>query len=198
MGNGAITEILHRAKNGEAAAEEQLMESVYLELRKIARHQLESERQGHTLQATALVHEAYLRLLSRERITDWQSREHFFAAAARVMRRVLVDYARSHRAAKRTGNLARVELEEFAGLADTAAAKADEIVAVDEILDRLGEFAPRQRKVVEMRFYAGFTEEEIAEILNLSGRTVKRDWEAAKAWLSAELGTRAAGAVVEG
>jgi len=184
---GEITRVLDRLRAGDADAHEELMRLVYEDLRHIAAGQMRGERPNHTLQPTALVHETYLRLLGTEK-TAWENRAHFFAAAASAMHHVLVDHARLARAQKRgSGTIPRE-------LTDTVAAiegRVDEILAVDEALDRLSQISPRQKTIVEMRFYAGFTEEEIAEMLQLSSRQVKRDWATAKAWLHGEMRGRA-------
>jgi RNA polymerase sigma factor (TIGR02999 family) len=141
------------------------------------------ERPGHTLQATALVHEAFLRLTAVDRI-DWQGRTHFFAVAARIIRNILVDYARLSKSQKKGGELGRVAFDEAYGY---AAERSAELLALDEALNVLTTFAPRQREVVELRFFGGLSEEEIAAVQGVSVRTVKRDWRIAKSWLRARL-----------
>lgn len=178
-----VTLVLHELRAGNAAAKNELVQLVYHELRKLAGAQLRRERSNHTLQATALVHETYLRLMTRDRV-DYQDRAHFFGAAAHVMRNILVDHARTVGARKRGGGLAPVELTE---LFPAVEQRADEILAVDAALTKLEKLSSRQRTIVEMRFYAGFTEEEIAEMLHISVRTVKREWATAKAWLTSEM-----------
>ena len=185
---GEITNVLERLRAGEADAREELMALVYTDLRRIAAGQMRGERPNHTLQPTALVHETYLRLLGKEKL-GWENRSHFFAAAASAMRHILVDHARVARAGKRGGG---AMAEELTDMVASIQGRVDEILAVDEALDRLNQISPRQKTIVEMRFYAGFTEEEIAEILGLASRTVKREWATAKAWLHGEM-VRAAG-----
>jgi RNA polymerase sigma factor (TIGR02999 family) len=178
-----ITRLLFLLRAGEKEVEERLIEAVYPELRRIARGYLQHERPGHTLQPTALVNEAYLQLVG-QKDKDWQSRSHFFAVAAQVMRRVLVDYARQKKAQKRDGGRQRVELVDALAISED---RIEDVLAVDEALKRLAEWDPRQSKIVEMRFFGGLTEEEAAEALGISVRTVKRDWAVAKAWLHGEL-----------
>ena len=162
---------------------DRLLPLVYDELRRIAHRQLGRERTGHTLSTTALVHEAYLRLVDQTR-ARWVDRAHFFAVAAGVMRRILVDYARRFRAAKRGGDAQRVDLD----LAEVSLEERSEMVInLDEALGRLAELNPRLSQVVEYRFFGGMTEEETAEALGVTDRTVRRDWIKAKAWLSREL-----------
>lgn len=179
---GDITVLLHRLAEGDRSAEEDLLPRVYVELHRLATARMRSERGGHTLQATALVHDVYLKLCRSER--PWQDRLHFFRVSARLMRRVLVDYARQHHALKRDSGRQAVPLD------DAIVISADQSFAaleIDEVLNRLAEVSPRQAQVVEMRFFAGLTEEEIAEALGLSTRTVKRDWLMARAWLHQRL-----------
>ncbi len=159
------------------------MPHVYTELKRLAASYLRRERDGHTLQATALVHEAYMKLARLDEL-EWRNRNHFFAVAATVMRRLLTDHARQHRAARRGAGHAKLNIDEVAVI---GSARSGEIDDLDEALTRLAAFAPRQAKVVEMRFFGGMTEEEIAEILQLSSRTIKRDWIIARAWLFGEL-----------
>lgn len=159
------------------------MPQVYRELRKIAVGHLQKERANHTLQATALVHEAYLRLTGHQQV-DWKSRTHFFAVAARLMRRILVDYARQRDAAKRGGGAVLLQLDEKLTLADD---QFELITGIDAALERLERLNRRQAKVVELRFFSGLSEEEIAEVLGVSSRTIKRDWTVARAWLYGEL-----------
>ena len=183
---GDVTTLLGELKAGNKTAEARLLELVYPELRKIARHYLRGERAGHTLQPTALVNEAYLQL-TRQLDKDWQGRSHFFAIAAQLMRRILVDYARHKKAAKREGRRQQVELTEGLSIADD---RLDEILDIDDALKRLAEFDPRRATVVELRFFGGMTEEEVAEVLEVAPRTVRRDWNVAKAWLHGELKAR--------
>jgi len=178
---GEITLLLNRMAGGDRTAEEQLVPLVYGDLRRMAQHNLSRERPNHSLQATALVHEAYLRLTGQKEI-DWQNRGHFLAVAARVMRRVLVDHARSVKSIKRAG--VKVDLDSALVY---SAEQSWQILALDDALTRLGEWDARQARIVEMRFFTGLSEEEIASLLGLSARTVKRDWRLARAWLYGEL-----------
>ncbi len=180
---GEVTLLLGKIKGGNQDALGELIPLVYQELRRLAGHYLRDERIGHTLQPTALVHELYLRLVGHDRI-DWQNRAHFMAVAAQLMRRVLVDYARQRKAAKR-GAPIPFDLEAFEQ--DTGAVGLEAVLAVDEALARLSQLDPQQGRVVEMRYFGGLTVEETAEVLNISPRTVKRDWAMAKAWLYGEL-----------
>lgn len=168
---------------GDTGALDRIIALVYEELRRIAHRQLAGERSGHTLDTGALVHEAYLKLRQLDRM-EWRSREHFLAMAARVMRRVLVDYAEAHRAQKRGGALVPVTLDAESLAADQP---GEEILALDEALRRLEALSARQSRVVECRFFAGMSVEETATALELSEATVKRDWVAARAWLNREL-----------
>jgi len=180
---GEITRLLAELKEGNREAESRLLEAVYPELRRIAARYLRAERPGHTLQATALVNEAYLQIVGQQD-KGFQNRSHFFAVAAQLMRRILVDYARQRNAQKRDGGRQRVELTEVFGIADE---RLDEVIQIDAALTRLAEWDPRQCRVVELRFFGGLTEEEAAEVLGISARTVKRDWNMARAWLHGEL-----------
>ena len=155
---------------------------VYGELHRLASSYMRNERPDHTLQATALINEAYLRLAREE--TDWNSREHFIGVAANVMRRVLVDYARAHRAEQRGGGLKRVEMRDDLAI---SAEKLDEVEALDEALSNLESQNPRQGKVVELRYFGGLSVEQIASLLGVSPRSVKRDWSLARIWLFREL-----------
>jgi len=159
------------------------MPHVYTELKRLAASYLRRERPDHTLQATALVHEAYLRLAGQPD-PNWNNRSHFFAMAARVMRRILTDHGRLHRASKRGAGRTKLNIDLVAIVGEEP---SGEIEDLDEALTRLAAFAPRQAQVVEMRFFGGMTEDEIAEILKLSSRTIKRDWIIARAWLFGEL-----------
>jgi RNA polymerase sigma factor (TIGR02999 family) len=178
------TELLVSGRTGGGHAVEALLPLVYDELRAIAHGQLRRERADHTLGTTALVHEAYLKLID-QRQADWQDRTHFFSIAARAMRRILIDYARKHVAAKRGGGFRKVTLEEAVQLA--AGERADELLAIDDALRRLASLDERQARVVEYRFFGGMTEEETAEALGVTSRTVRRDWIKAKGWLQREL-----------
>jgi RNA polymerase sigma factor (TIGR02999 family) len=179
-----ITVLLRSWKDGGPDAAEQLAEAVYGELHRIASQRLRHERPDHTLQPTALVHEAYLRLL-QYRDPGWKGRAEFFAAASGQMRRILVDYARKHRSGKRGGGAVRVKLE----TADRPVIMIqDEVVAIDQALDRLANLDPQMARIVELRFFGGLTVEETAEVLSLSTDRVERQWTAARAWLASELG----------
>jgi RNA polymerase sigma-70 factor, ECF subfamily len=180
---GEVTNLLHELKQGNRTAEERLIPLVYGELRRIAAVYLRGESPANSLQPTALVHEAYLRLTSIKEV-DWQSRSHFFAVSATIMRRILVDHARSIQARKRGGGWDAVSVNEAIL---PSPEHGPEIVALDEALTRLSEFAPRQAKVVELRFFAGMEADEVGAALGISARTVKRDWRIAKAWLFKEL-----------
>jgi RNA polymerase sigma factor (TIGR02999 family) len=183
----AVTGALASLRAGAPEAAERLMELVYADLRRIAHRQLAAEPAGHTLSTTALVHEAYLRLVDQTR-AEWADRAQFFAVAARAMRRILVDYARQHRALMRGGPGRRaVPLDEADAAGIAAAERADELVALDEALDRLGALDERLARLVELRYFAGLTESETAEALGVSKRTVARDWATARGWLYQEL-----------
>jgi RNA polymerase sigma factor (TIGR02999 family) len=159
------------------------MPLVYTELRRIAHHYLQNERPGHTLQSTALVHEAYVRLTDQD-FPQWQNRAHFFAVAAQLMRQILVDYARSHHAAKRGGTVCRLTLDE----AEEVAQPVDvDVVALDQALTTLAKMDEQQSRVVELKFFAGLSIEDTSEVLGISSSTVKRDWITARAWLYREL-----------
>jgi RNA polymerase sigma-70 factor, ECF subfamily len=181
---GDLTELLARWSDGDPDALERLIPVVYGECRRIASLQLRAEREEHTLNPTALVHELYLRLVDQRRAT-WQNRAHFFGVAAQLMRRILVDHARSRHAQKRGGSPVMVTLQD--GMAQSAQPAAADILAVDEALERLGDLDPDQRRVVELRFFAGLTIEETAIVLGRSPRTIKREWQLARAWLFREL-----------
>ena len=180
----AVTDALAAARNGGPTALDRLFPLVYQELCRLAHRQLGQEVSGHTLSTTALVHEAYLRLVGQTG-APWQDRAYFFAVAATAMRRILVDHARRHRAVRRGGaDRTRVELDDV-DIAVTE--RAAEIVALDDALERLAGLDPRQAKVVECRYFAGLTEAETAEALGISVRTVAREWLTAKGWLYREL-----------
>lgn len=181
---GEVTALLIEWSRGEAEALERLLPLVYRECRRIAARQLRCERDEHTLDPTALVHEMYLRMVD-QRGANWQNRAHFFGIAARLMRRVLVDHARARSAGKRGGSRVLVPLD-AAAHAPTEAACAD-VLAIDEALARLARLDPDQVRIVELRFFAGLTVEETAHVLGRSARTVKREWQLAKAWLFREL-----------
>jgi len=180
---GEVTRLLFELKSGNRAAEERLIPLVYKELRRIASNRLRHEAAHHSLQPTALVHEAYLRLTRLGEI-DWQSRSHFYAVSATLMRRILVDHARANQAKKRGEGLDTISLNDAMF---PSPEREPEILALDEALDRLASLDERQSKIVELRFFAGMSEEETGHVLGISARTVKRDWRAAKAWLFAEL-----------
>jgi RNA polymerase sigma-70 factor (ECF subfamily) len=178
-----ITRLLGEVRAGKPEAESVLINAVYGELRQIAARLLQRERPGHTLQPTALVNEAYLQLLGDANV-DWKDRNHFFAAAAQSMRRILVDYARKRKAEKREGTRQKVELTDALAVSDD---RLDEVLAIDEALTRLSEWAPRQSRIVVLRLFGGLTESEIADTLGIARRTVSREWNVARAWLHGEL-----------
>jgi RNA polymerase sigma factor (TIGR02999 family) len=183
-----VSQLLLDWSNGDRAALDKLVPLVQPELRRLARRHMRRERPGHTLQTTALVHEVYLKLVDKSH-PDWQSRAHFFAVAAQLMRRIMVDHAREQRAQKRGGGAVKIELDEAALVGEGRAA---ELIALDEALDRLAKFDPRKSQVVEMRYFGGLTIEEIADVLKIHPNTATRDWSAARAWLYAELNPRPA------
>ncbi len=180
-----LTTILKRASAGDESAVNRLMPLVYDELRALAESYLRRERSDHTLQATALVHEAYVRLID-QRDVEWRNRAHFFAVAAQAIRRILVDHARTHKRAKRGGGYQRVQLD-----ADVAALPETDIdlLALDEALRRLADLHARQAQIVELRFFGGLSLKEVAEYIGVSPRTVDGDWSMARAWLRRELGS---------
>jgi RNA polymerase sigma-70 factor (ECF subfamily) len=180
---GDVTQLLVQLRAGKRDAESVLIPLVYAELRRLAAHYLRGERPDHTLQPTALVHEAYLRL-TRMRQMDWQSRSHFFATAATVMRQILVDHARAQGASKREALRSAISLDEVLVVSP---ARSRELVALDDALNRLSKFDLRRSKVVELRFFGGMSDEETGAVLGISARTVKRDWRVAKAWLYNEM-----------
>lgn len=179
-----VTQILQDVIQGDKDASSRLMPLVYDELRRLAEHYLRQERPDHTLQATALVHEAYLRLIDQTRV-NWQNRAHFFGVAAQVMRRILVDHARRHQAFKRGGFQHKLSLDEAV---DYSQSRDVDLVALDDALTTLARLDTRQSQIVELRFFGGLTIEETAEALNISPATVKVDWSMAKAWLRREIG----------
>ncbi len=181
---GKITQLLTRFRRGDPDAEGELLPAVYGELRRLAQNSLKRERPNHTLSPSALVHEAYLRLAGSDQ-PDWQDRAHFFAVAARVMRQVLVDYARRRQAHKRGASFEIISVDKEPAFAES---KSADVLALDEVLNRLEQQDERQSKIVEMKFFAGLTFEEIAEILGVSSKTVKREWTMARAWLHREVG----------
>ncbi|NOT61186.1 MAG: sigma-70 family RNA polymerase sigma factor [Acidobacteria bacterium] len=174
-----VTQLLLAWSAGDQAAFDQLLPLVNDELRRLARAYMRGERRGHSLQTSALVNEAYLRLVDQQQV-QWQNRAHFFGIAAQLMRRILIDYARKHQYAKRGGGAVRVSLDEAAAVTE---ARAAEVLAVDEALDKLAAMDARKGRLVELRFFGGLTEEETAEVLRVSVPTVQREWRAAKAWL---------------
>jgi RNA polymerase sigma factor (TIGR02999 family) len=178
-----VSQLLIAWSNGDEEALEQLMPLVYEELRRLAHRHLGRERAGHTLQTTALIHEAYLRMVDQKEVR-WQNRAHFFAVAAQMMRRILVDYARSRHFAKRGGGAQHVSLDEALVVSHERAA---DIVALNEALNALAEFDERKSRMVELRFFGGLSIEETAEALRVSPGTVMRDWTLAKAWLQREM-----------
>jgi RNA polymerase sigma factor (TIGR02999 family) len=180
---GEVSQLLERIVEGDRSAESRLFDLLYNDLRRLAAYQLRRERSDHTLQPTALVHEVYVKIF-RQSPPEARSRAHFIALAAQVMRRYLVDHARTKKTDTRGGDPQMIPLE-HAFIYDER--RSDEFLAVHEALERLREWAPRQSQIVEMRYFGGMSEEEIAEYLKVSSRTVKRDWAMARAWLHAEL-----------
>jgi RNA polymerase sigma factor (TIGR02999 family) len=180
---GDLTVLLRRLKEGDRAAESEFAVEVYDELRRLAGRYMRNERNNHTLQPTALVHEAFLKLFEYKDV-DWQGRGHFFAVASQTMRRILVDHARRVHAGKRGGEREHVSLDSAFLYAQDRGA---ELIALDEALDRLAELDPRQCRIVELRFFGGLGVEETAEVLGVSERTIKREWSVARAWLYGEL-----------
>ncbi len=174
-----VTRLLIRLTDGENAVLDDLLPLVYSELRRLAASYLRRERSDHTLQPTALVHEAYIRLVDQTQVR-WQNRAHFFGVAAQMMRRILVDHARSQQAEKRGGEFQKLSLDENI---DVSGERAADLVALDEALTRLAELDPVKSRVVELRFFGGLSVEETAEVLGVSAPTVKRQWRMAKAWL---------------
>ena len=178
-----VTDLLQRWKSGDEEALERLTPLVYDQLHRMAHQYIRKERRGHTLQTTALVNEAYLRMVDYKRV-DWQNRAHFFAVSAVVMRRVLVDYARQRTSDKRGGESFQVSLSD--NLAFTSE-RAAELIALDEAIESLNQLYPRRSKVVELRYFGGLNNQEAAEVLKVSEATIERDWRFAKAWLYREL-----------
>ena len=176
---GDITELLVRWNAGEEGAESVLLPAVYSELQKLARRYLRHERPDHTLQATALVHEAYLKLIDQNRVV-YKNRLHFYGLAASMMRRILVEHARSRSALKRGGSVRQISLEE---VAEVSGQGSDDLVAVDEALSALHEENPELARIVELRFFGGFENREVADLLEISIPTIVRKWRVAKAWL---------------
>ena len=178
-----VTELLVHWSEGDQEALNKLIPLVYDELHKLASRYLRRERRDHTLQTTAVVHEAYLKLVN-QRDANFENRLHFFAVAAQIMRRILVDYARRHHASKRGGDLYKLSLDEALV---TSEEKGADLLALDEALERLAAIDPRQSRVVELRVFAGLTLEETAQALNISPSTVRREWSMAKAWLHRQI-----------
>ena len=181
-----VTQLLIAWSSGDKAALDRLMPLIHQELHRLAHRYMSRERPGHTLQTTALVNEAYVRLVNRKNV-HWQNRAHFFAIAAELMRTILVDHARSHAFAKRGGGARDITLDEALVVSQERAA---EVVALDEALKGLVDIDPQQSRIVELRFFGGLTIEETAEVLHLSAGTIKREWRSAKAWLYHELAKR--------
>jgi RNA polymerase sigma-70 factor, ECF subfamily len=178
-----VTELLRRWRNGDEEAFEKLTPLVYDELHQLAHGYMRRERPGHTLQTTALLNEAYVRLVEQTDVA-WQNRAHFFGVAAQVMRHILVDYARRHLAAKRGGEFQKLALDDSLIVSKEC---ATELVALDEAMQALSEIYPRRSKVVELRYFGGLNNKEASEILKVSEATIERDWRFAKAWLYREL-----------
>jgi RNA polymerase sigma-70 factor (ECF subfamily) len=174
-----LTELLVEWRDGDKAALDRLMPLVYDELRRIAHRYVQHERDGHTLQTSALVNEAYLRFAGQRKV-DWQNRAHFFAVTAQVMRHILIDHARRRRYAKHGGEVRQVPIQDAA---EMSLQRAAELIALEEALDELAKFDGRKSRVVELRYFGGLSLEETAEVLEISLMTVRRDWRAAKAWL---------------
>jgi RNA polymerase sigma factor (TIGR02999 family) len=187
---GKVTALLKAWVGGNADAQSELIPLVYNELHRLARYYRKKGGGGDTVQTTALVHEAYLRLLKIDNV-DWNDRAHFFAVAAQLMRRILVDMVRAGGALKRGGREQRVDDVVLDQLPAPGTERAAELLAVDEALDRLTEVDPRRARVVELRVFGGLTHEEIAEVLHISQQSVMRDWRLAKAWMLRELNARA-------
>jgi RNA polymerase sigma-70 factor (ECF subfamily) len=180
--NGQVTQLLKAMHAGDAQAAESLLPLVYAELHRLAKGYMRRERPDHTLQATALINEAYLKLVGED--IDWNSRAHFIGLAANVMRRVLVDYARAHNAEQRGGGLQRVEMQDELAI---SAQQLDEVEHLDEALKKLEKENPRQARVVELRYFGGLSVEQIGALLQIAPRSVKRDWALARIWLFRQL-----------
>ena len=181
-----ITELLIQWSDGDESALNQLMPLVERELRRLARNFMGKENPGHTLQATALVNETYLKLVDQKR-AKWQNRAHFFAIAAQIMRRILLDYAKKRHRAKRGGQMQQVSISERLAFSDE---KSEELIALDEALVRLSAIDPLKSKIIELRYFGGLSVEETAEVLGIAPITVMRHWKLAKAWLRCEMGSR--------
>jgi RNA polymerase sigma factor (TIGR02999 family) len=181
-----VTKLLHDWRGGDRKALDALVPLVYDELRRLAHRHLRNERPDHTLQSTALVHEVYFRLVGQD-LPEWEGRAHFFAIAAQLMRQILVDYARRHRASKRGSGVCMLTLEDAVAL---PLGKDVDVVALDDALNTLAEVDPRQSRVVELRFFAGLSLEETSAVMGIATATVQRDWTAARAWLHREISRR--------
>ena len=181
-----VTQLLQQWRAGNKQAVDQLLPLVYSELRRLASIHLRNERPGHTLQSTALVHEAYLRLIG-QRDVDWQSRAHFFGLASQMIRRILVDHARNRNAAKRGAGVTRLALDEEIG---TGGKKDVDLEALDDALNGLQSIDPQQARIVELRFFGGLTVEQTSEVMGISPATIYREWATARAWLFRELSGR--------
>jgi RNA polymerase sigma factor (TIGR02999 family) len=188
-----VTQLLLAWGNGDKAALDRLMPLLYDELRRLAASYLRRERDGHTLETSALAHEAYMRLVDQN-LVQWRNRAHFFGIAAQMMRRILVDHARSHRYAKRGGGARRVSLDEAPQL---GVQRAPDLVALDDALQALAQVDPEKARIVELRFFGGLTTEEVAEVMGVSTATVTRHWRLARAWLYRALSNGAPGAATE-
>jgi RNA polymerase sigma factor (TIGR02999 family) len=180
--DGQVTILLKAMQSGDPSAADKLFPLVYHELHRLAAAYMQRERKDHTLQPTALINEAYLRLAGQD--IDWQNHEHFIGVAANVMRRVLVDHARAHNAAMRGGDFVRVEMDDNVAVSEE---RSGEVLMLDEALTRLEKVNPRQAKVVELRYFGGLTVEQVASILGVAPRSVKRDWALARVWLFKEI-----------
>ena len=181
--NKNVSELLAAWSNGDQTALDQLTPLVYDELHRLARRHMRRESPGHTLQTSALVNEAYLRLVDQKKV-HWQNRSHFFGIAAQLMRRILVDHARSHRRAKRGGDAYRVSLDATVIMSRE---RVVDLVTIDEALSKLAKLDPQKSRIVEMKFFGGLSTDEVAECLHVSSRTIEREWRKAKAWLKAAL-----------
>src|SRR5215468_11615513 len=179
-----VTRLLSNWSNGDQAALDQLLPLVYGELRRLASAYLRRERSNHTLQSTALVHEAFMRLVNQQEV-QWKNRAHFFAIAAQMIRRILVDYARSQHAEKRGSGAIKLELDEAMAVAHSG--PEVDLLSLNDALDRLAQLDERQGRIVELRFFAGLSIEETAEVMHLSPASIKREWQTARAWLFREM-----------
>ena len=184
-----VTDLLHRWQGGDAQALDELTPLVYRELHRIAGRHIASEHAGHTLQATALVHEAFLKLVDQRRV-DWQNRAHFFNLAATLMRRILVDHARSTHRLKRGADVPKVSLNEATEASEASALDLADILTLDRALEELQALDPRQCQIVELRFFGGLTVEETADAMTVSTGTIKREWAVARAWLYQRLAAK--------